>query len=173
MQESIQERIHFWLKKKWRKEIRAAASERLNGIRIRTTTTTKKPKPNTSLTRNFELPSYSWYCSLFSLCFSILNSWVIIWMPYCIPKSRAQELPHLFWLSVLAPVFEPPVFEIHRGMKSESEHWLQVDQRMCHPPTTQKQCLSSILFPCTNNDFVQSTPLLVAIIKHQMPDVHV
>lgn len=57
MQESIQERIHFWLKKKWRKEIRAAASERLNGIRIRTTTT--KPKPNTSLTRNLELPSYS------------------------------------------------------------------------------------------------------------------
>lgn len=58
MQESIQERIHFWLKKKWRKEIRAAASERLNGIRI-IKTTTKKPKPNTSLTRNLKLPSYS------------------------------------------------------------------------------------------------------------------
>lgn len=58
-----------------------------------------------------------------------------------------NHLIYLFSLSALVPVFEPPVFETHHGTIFESERWLPADRRMCHLPITEKQPLSSILFP--------------------------
>lgn len=63
-----------------------------------------------------------------------------------------KHLIYLFWLSALVPVFEPPVFETPHGMKSESEHWLPVGQRMCHLPMTEKQPLSSVLFHVSSTE---------------------